>query len=101
QVLAAGSYSSTAPIEVCGRAGWTAVEPGSVVAPPMTYILSATVTATGDPRLVGRGASAFQLSVAGSYSQALSIGTQAAGPDWGSTKPPNASILPLYSVNET
>src|SRR5437667_9081576 len=67
----------------------------------MTYILSATVTATGEPRLVGSGARAFQLSVAGSYSQALSIGTQAAGPDCGSTNPPNAEILPLYSGKET
>src|SRR5206468_11482432 len=49
----------------------------------------------------GSGASAFQLSVARSYSQALSIGTHAAGPDCGSTNPPNAQILPLYSVKET
>src|ERR1044071_3112565 len=52
QVLVAGSYSSTTLVEKCGRAGCTASDPGSVVAPPMTYILSPTVTATGEPRLV-------------------------------------------------
>jgi hypothetical protein len=56
----------------------------------MTRILSPTVTAIGEPRLVGSGASARQLSFAGSYSHALSSGTQAGGPDWGSVKPPKA-----------
>src|SRR6266513_3080577 len=87
---AAGSYSSTAPVEYCARAGWTAASFGPVTAPPMTYILSPTVTATGEPRFVGSGASARQVSRVGSYSQALSIGTHAAGPDCGSTKPPKA-----------
>src|SRR5204863_1125088 len=102
-VLLAGSYSSTVPTDTCGRAGCTAVslEPGGIVAPPMTYILSPTVTATGEPRLVGIAASAFQLSAAGSYSHALSSGTHAAGPAAGSTKPPNAQIFPWYSVKAT
>src|SRR5258706_13428765 len=90
QVLGAGAYSSTLESEMCGRCGCTAVsfEPGGVVAPPITYILSPTVTATGEPRLVGIGANALQLSVAGSYSHALAIGTHAGGPDSGGTKPP-------------
>src|SRR5438034_8363525 len=91
-VLVAGSYSSTVPTERCGRVGSTAgsVEPGCVVAPPITWILLLTVAATGEPRRVGIGASAFQVSAAGSYSHALSTGTQAGGPAAGGTKPPNA-----------
>src|SRR5438309_12002039 len=98
QALLAGSYSSTVPTEKCGRAGWTAASFGPDTAPPMTYILSPTVTATGEPRFVGIGATARHVSRAGSYSQALSIGSHAAGPDCGSTKPPKAYIVPLYSV---
>src|SRR5438876_9975125 len=101
QALLAGSYSSTVPTEKCGRAGWTAASFGPVTAPPMTYILSPTVTATGEPRFVGRGASARQVSRAGSYSQALSSGTHAAGPDRGSTKPPKPTPFPLYSLEAT
>jgi hypothetical protein len=52
--------------------------------------LPLTAAATGEPRRVGIGASAFHASAAGSYSQALSIGTQAGGPEAGGTKPPNA-----------
>jgi hypothetical protein len=52
--------------------------------------LSPAATATGEPRFVGSGASARHESFAGSYSQALSIGTHAGGPDCGSTKPPKA-----------
>src|SRR5437868_1141015 len=86
-VLVAGSYSSTIPTEVCGLAGCTAACPGPATAPPITYILSPELTATGEPRLVGTGASARQVSFAGSYSQALSIGTHAPGPDCGNTNP--------------
>src|SRR5436190_20622449 len=95
-VLVAGSYSSTVPTVTWGRCGCTAVsfEPTGTVAPPITYILSPTVTATGEPRFVGIGARAFQLSVAGSYSHAFAIGTQAVGPDSGRTTPPNAQIFP-------
>src|SRR6187549_3811712 len=91
-VLVAGSYSSTVVSERCARVGWMAVslEPGSIVAPPITYSLSPTLAATAAPRLVGIAASAFQVSAAGSYSNALSIGCHAAGPDAGNTKPPNA-----------
>src|SRR4029079_4988288 len=89
-VFDAGSYSSTAPTEMCGRWGCTAdsFDPGGVVAPPITYILSPTVTATGDPRRAGIGASACQRSAGGSYSHAFSIGTHAGGPDSGGTNPP-------------
>src|SRR6202158_6124030 len=92
QVFVAGSYSSTVPTEMCGRCGCTAVsfEPGGVVAPPITYNLSPMVTATGEPRWVGIGASAFQLSAAGSYCHALSMGVHACAPEAGSVKPPNA-----------
>src|SRR5438128_1738455 len=91
-VFVAGSYSSTAPTEMCGRVGSTegSLVLGGVVAPPMTYILLPTVTATGEPRFVGIGASALHASAAGSYSHALSIGTHAGCPAVGGTKPPNA-----------
>src|SRR3954469_10520208 len=89
-VFEAGSYSSTVPTEVWGRAGCTADCPGPATAPPITYIFSPALTATGEPRRVGSGASARQLSLAGSYSHALSIGTHAGAPDCGRTKPPNA-----------
>jgi SecD/SecF fusion protein len=46
--------------------------------------------AAAAPRLVGIGASSFQLSAAGSYSHALAIGSQAGGPASGSLKPPKA-----------
>src|SRR6202171_5386676 len=90
QVLAAGSYSSTVPTDMCGCVGNTAVsfDAGIVVAPPMTYILSPTTVAKADPRLLGIGARAFHVSVTGSYSQALLIGTHPGGPDSGNTKPP-------------
>src|SRR5260221_143813 len=96
QVLVAGSYSSTVETELCGRCGCTAVslEPGGVVAPPITYILSPTVTATGEPRFVGMGANAFQASAAGSYSHAFSIGVHAGGPDAGTVNRPKPQILP-------
>src|SRR6266480_3998601 len=80
---AAGSYSSTTPTLLLPLL--TKAPP---TRPPITYTL--TVTATGEPRFVGSGASARQVSRVGSYSQALSIGTHAAGPDCGSTKPPKA-----------
>src|SRR2546428_9333170 len=59
QLSDAGSYSSTLPTDTCGRCGCTAVSfaPAGVVAPPITYILPPTVTPTGEPRLVGIGAS--------------------------------------------
>src|SRR6267143_91233 len=82
---AAGSYSSTTPTLLLPRL--TKAPP---TRPPITYILSPTVTATGEPRFVGSGASARQVSLAGLYSQALSVGTHAAGPEGGSTKPPKA-----------
>ena len=41
-----------------------------------------------EPRFDGIGACAFQTSVAGSYSQALLIGTQDGGPDDGKANPP-------------
>src|SRR5438309_12105467 len=90
QALLAGSYSSTVPTEKCARAGWTTASFGPVTAPPMTYILSRTVTATGEPRFVGSGASGRQVSLAGLYSQGLSIGTDAAGRAGGSTQAPKA-----------
>src|SRR6202049_2803227 len=92
QVFAAGSYSSIVSTDLCGCVGNTAVsfDPGMVVAPPTTYILSFTTAAKAEPRLLGIGASAFQVSVAGSYSHALLIGTQPGGPDAGSTKHPQA-----------
>ena len=68
----------------------TAPEPGAVVAPPITYILPATVAATAAPRLVGIGAKAFHESLTGSYSKALLIGVHAARfPIFPSVKPPN------------
>src|SRR5579863_9747244 len=92
QTLEAGSYSSTVPTDMCGCVGYTAVslDPGMVVAPPMTYIFSPTTVASAEPRLLGIGARAFQASAAGLYSHALSMGTHPGGPDSGNTKPPKA-----------
>src|SRR4029077_13685077 len=89
-VFVAGSYSSTVPTDICGCVGNTAVsfDPGMVVAPPITYILSFMSAATAEPRLLGIGASALQVSAVGSYSHALLMGTHPGGPDPGSTKPP-------------
>ena len=44
------------------------------------------------------GASARQLSVAGSYSQASLTGFQPGGPDVGRSKPPNRNIFPLSAA---
>ena len=70
-----------------------ALDPSTVVAPPITWILPRTSTATAAPSLPGSGASAFQESAAGSYSQTSSMGCQAApigtGLFSGATKPPH------------
>src|SRR3954463_14977643 len=91
-VLVAGSNSSTVVSERCARAGWMlcSLDPGNMLAPPITYSLLLTAAATAAPRLVGIGASAFHVSAAGSYSYALSTGCHAAGPWAGNTNPPNA-----------
>src|SRR5438445_9846398 len=62
-VFVAGSYSSTLPTEMCGRVGRTdrSLVLGGVGAPPITYILIPTVSATADPQRVVIGASAFQM----------------------------------------
>src|ERR1700686_2975309 len=57
QVFAAGWYSSTVPTDMWGCVGDTAVsfDPGNVLAPPITYILSSTTAASAAPRLLGIG----------------------------------------------
>src|SRR6267378_475160 len=82
---AAGSYSSTTPTLLLPLL--TKAPP---TRPPITYTLPFTTPAVAWLRCVGSAARARQVFVAGSYSQALSIGTHAAGPDCGSTKPPKA-----------
>src|SRR5882672_10330524 len=86
------------------RHGFRSIMHGNMIPPPTTgkplrnyppnedqlWQLSPATAATADPRLVGSYARAFQLSVAGSYSHALLIGTHAGGPDCGNTNPPNA-----------
>src|ERR1700674_4469157 len=92
QVLAAGSYSSTVPTDMCGCVGNRAVsfDPEMIPAPRTTSILPATTAADADPRLLGIGASAFHVSATGSYSHALLMGTHPGGPDSGNTNPPKA-----------
>src|ERR1700722_12539472 len=100
-VLVSGSYSSTVLSTRCATVGWMAglVAPGAVVAPPITYILPPTVAATAAPRLVGMGAKALQEVFAGSFSNALSIGVQAARfPISPAVNPPKTYILPFNSV---
>src|SRR5262245_30660635 len=63
----------------------------------MRYSLPPTWAATADPRLLGSGQSAFHESATGSYSHALSTGSQPP-PVLGATNPPNTQILPLYST---
>src|SRR5262245_10743739 len=90
QVLVEGSYTSLVSTERCGRAGCSALslDPGCSPAPPITNILPPTTAAAAAPRLVGAGASGFQLSALGSYSHALSMGCHAVGPFSGFTNPP-------------
>src|SRR5258707_15750014 len=77
-----GSYSSTVPRDRCGWRGRITGVPAAGIgpAPPITQIFPFTTGATLAPRVVGIGARACPLSVAGSYSQESLTGFQPGRP---------------------